>query len=90
MTKLIARHPVSDFAVWYAGYNKFADFRDENGVKSASVWQSVDDPNDVTVMHEFETAEAAKVFAANPKLREIMQELGVSGPPTIWFVEKAD
>ena len=50
------------------------------------MYQAVDNPNDVTAYHDFETVEAAKAFAASPRLKEVMESAGVAGPPTIWFV----
>ena len=34
-----------------------------------AVYQAVDDPNDVTVTHEFATLEAAQAFAGSAELR---------------------
>ena len=45
-------------------------------------------PNDVTIYHEFSNMDAAKAFAANPKLKEAMQAAGVQGAPEIWFTNR--
>jgi hypothetical protein len=45
-------------------------------------------PNDVTIYHEFSTMDAAKAFAASPKLKEAMQAAGVQGAPDIWFTNR--
>ena len=89
MARMFARHPVADFAKWHEGYKSAADFRMANGVIAGKVYQSTDDPNDVTVVHDFASAEEAKAFVGNEELKEIMMELGVSGPPTIWITEEA-
>ena len=89
MIRMFARHPVADFGKWLDGYNKHADLRTNGGVKADAIYQAVDDPNDVTVCHDFETAEAAQTFMANPDLKSAMEELGVSGPPTIWITQEA-
>jgi hypothetical protein len=52
-----------------------------------AVYQSIDDPNDVTVWHDFEDAGSAKAFAQSEELREAMGRAGVAGEPTIWFTE---
>jgi hypothetical protein len=54
-----------------------------------SVFQSVDDPNDVTVWHDFESAEEARAFVSSDALRRAMQEAGVQGQPEIWFVRES-
>ena len=89
MARLFARHPVADFAKWHEGYRSAAGFQDSNGVTARAVYQSADDPNDVTVIHDFATASEAKAFAANEDLKKLMMEFGVSGPPTIWITEEA-
>lgn len=89
MARMFARHPVADFAKWHAGYKNAAGFRTANGVIAGKVYQGADDPNDVTVVHDFASAEEAKAFVGNEELKEIMMELGVSGPPTIWITEEA-
>ena len=55
------------------------------GVTGHAVHQAVNNPNDVTVRHDFDTAEAA-AFASSDRQKEVMQGAGVAGPPTIWIV----
>lgn len=56
---------------------------------SHAIYQSIEDPNDITISHDFDNAGKAKEFAASDKLREAMQKSSVSGQPEIWFVSKA-
>jgi hypothetical protein len=60
-----------------------------NRVLSEAVYQSIDDPNDVTVTHEFATLEAAQAFTRIEELAKAMQRGGVVGAPTVWFTQKA-
>ena len=46
-----------------------------------SVYQSIDNPNDVTVIHDFHSAEQARAFAASPELKAVMEKSGVKGAP---------
>jgi len=55
-----------------------------------AVFQSVDDPNDVTVWHDFPTPQGAKDFASSSRLKEVMIKAGVKGAPQIWFVNQAN
>jgi hypothetical protein len=41
----------------------------------------VDNPNDVTVTHDFDTVDAARMFVNAEGLKKAMQEAGVTGPP---------
>ncbi len=53
-----------------------------------AVYQSVDDPNDITVSHDFATLDAACAFLSRADLKEAMETIGVVGAPTVWFVNK--
>jgi hypothetical protein len=61
----------------------------KNGVFYQAVYQSADDPNDVTVIHDFHRAEKAKAFAALPELKAAMEKSGVKGAPQIWYTTKS-
>lgn len=89
MVRMFARHPVADFGKWKRVYDDFDEERTEMGVEDDAVFQAVDDPNDVTVWHDFETMDDAREFADSDRLREVMGEAGVAGEPTIWFTERA-
>ncbi len=86
MVRLFARHPVADYATWRKHYDSFDDERSGMGVTGDAVFQAVDDPNDVTIWHDFSTREAAEAFISSPRLREVMAEAGVAGEPQVWFV----
>jgi hypothetical protein len=83
---MFVRHPVNDFASWKQAYDDFDEERRGMGVIGDAVFQSVDDQNDVTAWHDFETVQAARDFVDSARLREVMEGAGVAGEPTIWFV----
>jgi hypothetical protein len=86
---MFVRHPVTDFAKWKAAYDAFNAERAGMGVTGDAVFQEVDDPNDVTAYHDFADLAAAQAFAGSPRLKEVMEEAGVAGPPTIWYTNSA-
>lgn len=91
MIRLLARHEVRDFATFKAGYQspEMTAVRTNNGVKADAVFQLLDNPNDVLVIHDFETAAAAEAFLAKPDLKEAMTMLGVVGEPKIALFQQA-
>jgi hypothetical protein len=89
MIRMFVRHPVADFASWKQAYDSFDDERQEMGVVDHGVFNSAEDPNDVTVWHDFETLEAAREFAESKRLREVMSEAGVTAEPMIWYTRQA-
>ena len=88
MATLFVRHTVSDYAAWRKVYDSFAPIQKANGVTAQAVFQSVDNPNDVTITHDFGTVEAAHAFLKSEDLKNAMQNAGVIGAPTIWFTNK--
>jgi hypothetical protein len=61
----------------------FARRRRKMGVVAQAVYQSVDNPNDVTVTHDFHSLEQAKTFAGSPALKSAMEKSGVTGRASI-------
>ncbi len=58
------------------------------GVLAEAVYQSEDDPNDVTVTHDFASLAEARALAGSAELQEAMNKAGVVGAPTVWFAHK--
>jgi heme-degrading monooxygenase HmoA len=88
MATLFVRHTVSNYQAWRKLYDGFAAVQKAKGVITQAVYQAADNPNDVTVTHDFATLEAAQAFTKSEELRKAMQEAGVVGAPTIWFTNK--
>jgi len=89
MTTMFARHQVNDYAQWRRVYDELDPTRQRMGVSGQSVYRAADNPNEVTITHDFGTLEAAQQFAASDELREAMGKAGVAGEPAIWFADKA-
>jgi hypothetical protein len=89
MVRLFVRHTVSDYDAWRKVYDEFDAERRPMGVTDNAVFQSIDDPNDVTVSHDFAGADEARAFVSSDALRDAMQRAAVQGQPEIWFVTRA-
>ena len=88
--RMFVRHEVADYGVWRKAFDGFSATQKKLGVTSKSVYQSADNPSDVTVIHDFHSLEAARSFAASPELRAAMEKAGVKGAPQVWFTTKSD
>lgn len=84
------RHMVTDYDTWRQHYDAFQDTEEAKPIKSGTVFRSVDDPLDVTVVHEFDNITDAKALLESPALRAAMEAAGVQGAPLIWFTEEDD
>jgi hypothetical protein len=89
MVRLFIRHNVADYAAWRQVYDDFDEQRSSMGVKDHAVFRSVDNPNDVTVWHDFDSTDEARSFTASDELRDRMQGAGVQGEPQMWVAEAA-
>lgn len=87
--RMFVRHEVADYAAWRKSYDAFGATQKRLGVTAQAVYQSTDNPNDVTATHDFASVEKAKAFAASPELKSAMQGAGVKGAPQIWFTTRA-
>ena len=88
MATMFVRHTISDYRAWRKAYDDFAPLQKAKGVTARAVYQAADNPNDITVTHEFSTVEAAQAFVKSEELKQAMQKAGVVGAPTIWFTNK--
>jgi hypothetical protein len=64
--------------------------REEHGATGHIIYRSLDDPNLVTVVNAFPSAEAARAFTADPSLPEAMHRAGVDSDPHIEMDEQAE
>ena len=87
--RVFVRHEVSDYTAWKKAYDEFGATRKKLGVTAQEVFRSIDNPNDITITHDFKTLEKAKAFAASPELKAAMLKAGVTGTPQVWFTTKA-
>jgi len=85
MVRLFVRVNVADYEPFSKVYDEFYEERVAMGVMGDAAFQLVDDPQDVTVWHDFQTAEVARAFASSEALRDVMQRAGVEGEPEFWL-----
>ena len=53
-----------------------------------SVQHDVEDPNKLTVVHDFATMDDVNRYMSLPNLKELMEKVGLIGEPEIWVTEK--
>lgn len=87
--RLFVRHEVTDYAVWRKAFDAFAPTQKKLGVIYSAVYRAADNPNDVTVIHDFHSVDKAKGFAASPELKAAMEKAGVKSAPQIWITTKS-
>src|SRR5205823_6143435 len=66
--RMYVRHEVADYAAWRKVYDGLDATRRKLGVTGQAVYQSIDNPNDITVTHDFKSADKARAFGSSPDL----------------------
>ena len=88
MANMFVRGTVGDYALFRQTFDGADELRRSAGSTGNAVYQSADDPNEVTIRADFPTIDEAKAFASSDGLKEAMKRGGIQGPPTIWFVNQ--
>lgn len=88
MIHLFVRHDVTNYEDWCFAYDRFWRDPDAHGSPIRTVYQSIDNPNDITVEHIFKNRDDARAIIASDDLPQAITDAGVLGKPQIWFVEK--
>ena len=88
MAYLLGRISVEDYAHFRNTFDGKEDMRRAAGATGSTIYQSVDDPNEVVVQLEFPTPDAARAFSTSEGLRNAMQQAGIQGEPRILVVNK--
>ena len=90
MVTMFVRHTVEDYDAWRAVYDEFEAQHPQFGVRAEAVYQSTDNPNEVTVTHTFDDVAAARAFIDSDDARTAMQKARVTGELETWFAEERD
>jgi hypothetical protein len=82
-------HRVPDLEKWMA-VMKAEPGKDRPGLVRRAVYQSLDDPNELLVEVEFESAEAAKAFLPSLPMRDLLDSSGLEMYPPVFIGEELD
>jgi hypothetical protein len=85
---VVIHHEVKDYTAWKQAYDSDKDNRAVAGFKVSGVFTDAANPNMVTVIGTFPSAESANTFISNPKLKEAMEKGGVMGQPQVSILRK--
>ncbi len=90
MVYLNVRHTCADYDTWRQFFDADEEARRSFGATGVKhIFRDVEDPNTVTVILAWDSAENANKFLNNPALRETMQKAGVIGMPAVRAVLSA-
>jgi heme-degrading monooxygenase HmoA len=83
---------VEDFGRWESSFDREDSIaaRKAAGEKSYQIFQTVDDPNNLVLLFEWDNLDNARKFVQSEKLRELMQQAGVIGKPDSYFLGEVE
>jgi len=86
MIYLLVHHEVGDYPAWKAVFDSSLDWRTKHGERNCRIFRGVQNPNELTLMFEWESFEKAQGFIASDELKTRMAKAGVKGTPRIEFL----
>jgi quinol monooxygenase YgiN len=89
MKTAVITHEVKDYSVWRKVYDADEENRKKAGFHITGVYQSVNNPNVITLMGEASSVEVLTSFMANPALKAAMEQGGVIGLPDVKILNKS-
>ena len=84
MATLRIEHPIHDYQVWQAAFDRFAQAREQAGVRSYVIRRPADDPGYLMLDLEFGSGDQAAAFAEFLRARVWSvpdASPGLAGPP---------
>jgi heme-degrading monooxygenase HmoA len=88
MVQVLVHHEVTDYNSWRAVFDAALDFRHQGGEQSCRVFRKMGDPNNLTLLFEWEDLARAQRYMNSDELRKKMKQSGVIGPPEIQYLSE--
>jgi len=86
MIYLLVHHEVADYTVWKSLFDSSLDWRTRSGERNCRIFRGVQNPNELTLLFEWEDIDQARAFTASDELKNRMAKAGVKGAPRIDYL----
>lgn len=87
MVHVLVRHKVADFNRWKEAFDAHVMTRRRAGEISFRLFHSIENPNEVFLLLDWESADMARKFMTSDELKKRMQAAGVQGVPDVQYLE---
>ena len=88
MIQVLVHQEVNDYRNWRAVFDAAIDFRQLGGERSCRVFCKSGDPNNLTLLFEWEDLDGAQRYMNSEELRDKMMQAGVIGIPEIQYLSE--
>jgi heme-degrading monooxygenase HmoA len=89
MIHVLIRHTVADYGRWKEAFDAHLSSRKRAGETGCRVFHNMEDPHEILVLLDWQTAEEARKFVNSDDLRQRMRDAGVQGNPEVQYLEDA-
>ena len=86
MIYLFVHHEVADYSAWKSVFDSSHDWRKHQGEHSCRIFRGVQNPNELSLLCEWEDFDKARAFIASEELKTRMAKAGVKGAPQIQYL----
>jgi hypothetical protein len=86
MIYLLVHHEVADYSAWKAAFDSALDWRTKHGERHCRIFRGVQNPNELTLMFEWESFEKAHACVASDELKTRMAKAGVKTTPRVEYL----
>ena len=88
MINVLVHHEVADYPAWKAMFDSGLDFRHQLGERCCRIFRRAANPNDLTLIFEWDNLDKARTFLASDELKARMKASGVKGEPRVEFLNE--
>jgi quinol monooxygenase YgiN len=85
MVHVIVQQEAKDYAQWKEVFEEYARVRKEAGSQGSRIFRNETDPNDITVLHEWDDITKARTFFQSNYLQRIFEKAGITCEPQIYY-----
>ena len=78
-------HVVKDYAKWKVAFDADSTARKASGLEFLVIGKANKNPNDLMIVLQASDVQKAKDFAANPRLKDVMEKNGVISKPVLGY-----
>ena len=87
MSFAVVHNAVRDFAEWKSVFDANESRRTAVGLTNGRVFQSDDDPNEVTILYDVADIARAKEFTGSADFKSALERAGVVGPTSFYWLD---
>jgi heme-degrading monooxygenase HmoA len=89
MVYLLVQHTVADYRKWRPIFDENDRMRRASGGGDYQVFRGVNNPNEITILFEWDSQEDAQQFAQSEELKKAMERAGVISRPEARILNEA-